>query len=169
MRAEAMLLSLCIVAMNISGCGLADSVVPAKGKSESRSSDTEPDPDDAKSYQKDLDELLSKKKAEAREWLANPKSVLWKGDRKQILDGVKAMYAAGAIKIYAVDIMEHEGREVSTEFAVELPADKDARAKVIKAHNKFWKRYLRHDDEDEVKSFTVTDQRQKYLIMNFDL
>lgn len=169
MRAEAMLLSLCIVSMNISGCGLADSAAPGKGKSETRSSDTEPDPDDAKSDQKDLEELLGKKKVEAREWLANPKSVLWKGDRKQILDGVKAMYAAGAVKIYAVDILEHEGREVSTEFAVELPADKVARSRVINAHNKFWKKYLRHDDAEELKSFTVTDQGQKYLIMNFDL
>jgi hypothetical protein len=115
-------------------------------------------------------ELLDDKAhtAEAKEWLAptHADHMLWKADRGTVTKLIDDLYDAGALKIWAVDINGAEKKQLVATFIVELPTDKDKRAKVIDTHNQFWKNAgASGEDLDDLRA---TELGQKYIVLDFD-
>lgn len=103
---------------------------------------------------------------EARAWL-DPKrteNALWKTSRQQTLQYVNDLYAAGAVKVYAV-YMPKDGTvriNLCAELFLELPANKEKRKAVMKQFNKIEKGIWGEDAEK------AKEEGQKYLSLNMD-
>jgi hypothetical protein len=106
--------------------------------------------------------------AEAKEWLSPTYSnhMLWKVDRKTITQLIDDLYAAGATKIWAVDINEAENKQLVATFVVELPTEKEKRTKVLDVHNQFWKKS--GGSEEDLADVLAAEFGQKYIVLDFD-
>ena len=98
-------------------------------------------------------------KAEAREWMKQPKHVFFKADPKQVAQFVEDFYQAGAEQVLIADIEEHDGVQYGESLLVVLPKDKAARAKLFLVESRADTAF-----EDD----PVTDQGQKYLYNSLD-
>jgi hypothetical protein len=98
-------------------------------------------------------------KAEAREWMKQPKHVFFKADSKQVAQFVEDFYQAGATQVLIADIEEHDGVQYGESLLVVLPKDKDARASLFQVGARADTAF----DDDP-----VTDQGQKYLFNGMD-
>ncbi len=108
--------------------------------------------------------------AEARAWLADEtKHKLWKVDRPTVVKLVDDLYAAGAASVDAAGIISEGDVQIAALFVVTLPREAAARAKVVEAHNAFWKDFLKDAEEDDLKDYQTRDAGQKHLVVNFDL
>lgn len=106
------------------------------------------------------DEIMaSSTKAEAREWMKQPKHVFFKADPKQVAQFVEEFYQAGAAQVYIADIEEEEGNFYGEGLLVVLPKDAAARAKLFEIESRADTVY--QDD-------TVPDKGQKYLYNGLD-
>jgi hypothetical protein len=102
---------------------------------------------------------------EALEWLNAPqgtKHVLWKTwDTAEARKQIKAIYDAGAPKVWAASPTEIKGSQVLAQFVIELPAEPKARQQIF-AWIHQWEKEI--DDDAPTK-----DQGQKYYEINLDL
>ncbi len=106
------------------------------------------------------DEIMaSNTKAEAREWMKQPKHVFFKADSKVVAQFVEDFYQAGAVSVYIADVEEEEGNQYGESLLVVLPKDPDARAKLFQVE-------ARADTQFE--DDPVTDKGQKYLYNGLD-
>lgn len=106
------------------------------------------------------DEIMSgTTKAEAREWMKQPKHVFFKADPKQVGQFVEDFYSAGATQVLIADIEEHDGVQYGESLLVVLPKDKAARTKVFEVGARADTAF-----EDD----PVSDQGQKYFYNGLD-
>jgi len=98
-------------------------------------------------------------KAEARDWMKQPKHVFFKADPKQVAQFVEDFYQAGATQVLIADIEEHDGVQYGESLLVVLPKDPAARAKTFQVGARADTAF---DDEP------VSDQGQKYLFNGLD-
>lgn len=106
------------------------------------------------------DEIMaSSTKAEARQWMKQPKHVFFKEDPTQVAGFVEEFYAAGAQQVLIGDIEDHEGTQYGGGLLVVLPKDAAARTKLFEINTRAETAY----QEDP-----VTDKGQKYLFYSFD-
>ena len=75
--------------------------------------------------------MASSAKAEARQWMKQPKHVFFKADPKQVGQFVEEFYQAGATQVLIADIEEHEGTQYGEGLLVILPKDSGVRAKLF--------------------------------------
>lgn len=98
-------------------------------------------------------------KAEAREWMKQPKHVFFKADPKQVAQFVEDFYGAGATQVLIADIEEHDGVQYGESLLVVLPKDPAARDKLFQVEARADTAF-----EDD----PVSDQGQKYLYNGLD-
>ena len=98
-------------------------------------------------------------KAEARDWMKQPKHVFFKADAKQVAQFVEDFYGAGATQVLIADIEEHDGVQYGESLLVVLPKDAAARAKLFQVGARADTAF----DDDP-----VSDQGQKYLFNGLD-
>lgn len=98
-------------------------------------------------------------KAEAREWMKQPKHIFFKADPKQVAQFVEDFYGAGATQVLIADIEEHDEVQYGESLLVVLPKDKTVRAKVFEVGARADTAF-----EDD----PVSDQGQKYLYNGLD-
>ncbi len=103
--------------------------------------------------------MASSTKAEAREWMKQPKHVFFKVDPKQVGQFVEEFYGAGATQVLIADIEEHEGTFYGEGLLVVLPKDKEIRAKLFAIGARADAAY---------QNDPVTDKGQKYLYYSLD-
>jgi hypothetical protein len=103
--------------------------------------------------------MASTTKAEAREWMKQPKHVFFKAEPKQVAHFVQEFYDAGATQVLVCDIEEEEGVQYGEGLLVVLPKDKDARAKLFAIG-------VRADTA--YQNDPTTDKGQKYLYYSLD-
>ena len=116
------------------------------------------------------------------EFFANPqKYKLWAGDPKAFQSLGEKCIAAGATAVYALPSKE-DG--MCDSFAIALPSEKAARAKVVEAYNQFWKDTLKvpaaspnptEDEKEEIEIakeefeyYLTKDFGQKYIFVAYD-
>jgi len=106
--------------------------------------------------------LAEEKMSEAREWLkGEPGRTIYNlGD--QAAPTVESLYAMGAAKVSCGATAEGDGGKIAVLVVIELPADPDARAKLIDWANTTDKK-LNGEDAEVIK-----DVGQKYVTVNFD-
>ena len=106
------------------------------------------------------DEIMaSNTKAEAREWMKQPKHVFFKADSKVVAQFVEDFYQAGATSVYIADIETEEGNDYGESLPVILPKDPAAREKLFQVETRADTTF----DDDP-----VTDKGQKYLYNGLD-
>jgi hypothetical protein len=124
----------------------------------------------AKADDKEAQDMLQDKAhlAEAKDWLspAHKNHMLWKGDRETITQLVNDLYDAGAPKVWAANINEAGANQIVAVFVVELPTEKDKRAKVFGVHNNFWKKS--GADQEDLKDLLIAENGQKFIVLDFD-
>lgn len=103
---------------------------------------------------------------EARAWL-DPKqtgNALWKTSRAQTSKWVDELYAAGATKVLAIYSPKENTVKINlcARLLIVLPADTEARRKVMKTYNRIDKELWGDDHTKE------RDEGQKYLELNMD-
>lgn len=103
--------------------------------------------------------MASTTKAEAREWMKQPKHVFFKADSKQVGKFVEEFYGAGATQVLICDIEENEGTQYGEAFLVVLPKEKDARVKLFEIGSRADAAY---------QNDPTTDKGQKYLYYSLD-
>ena len=112
------------------------------------------------SIDKHGDEIMaSTTKAEAREWMKDPKHVFFKADPKVVAQFVEDFYQAGAAQVYIADIEEEQGYDYGESLLVVLPKDPAARAKLFDVETRA---------DTEFQDDSVTDKGQKYLYNGLD-
>jgi hypothetical protein len=106
--------------------------------------------------------LAEDKMFEAREWLkGEPGRTIYNlGD--QAAPTVESLYTMGAAKVSCGATAEGDGGKIATMVVVELPAEPEARAKLIDWANTTDKK-LNGEDAEAIK-----DVGQKYVTVNFD-
>ncbi len=145
---------LACLALAVGGCEKGPSA------SSSSSSDSSGDGSLVSKVDKHGDEVMaSSAKAEAREWMKNPKHVFFKADPKEIKVFVEDFYGAGATQVMIADIESHEGTDYGEAMLIVLPKDSAARAKVFQIG-------VRADTA--FQNDPITDQGQKYLYYSLD-
>jgi hypothetical protein len=104
------------------------------------------------------------------EFFANPqKYKLWAGDPKAFQSLGEKCTAAGAPAVYAMPSKE-DG--MCDSFAIALPTDKAARAKVFEAYNQFWKDAIKvpasspNASEDEQDAVDIANEELEYYLAN---
>jgi hypothetical protein len=171
-------LSMAVFVVALAGCEPTAQVQELEIDENGNVVEVEPQPENPAEAAKSGDEevtkeLLADKEtyAEAKDWLSpkHANHALWKGDREAIVKVIDELYEAGAVKVYAVGFEKDDNPQIVAQFVAELPTDAAARKKVFDTHNKFWKKYLSGEDEEELKSFMEKDNGQKYIVLNFDL
>ncbi len=103
--------------------------------------------------------LIANKGVEAREWL-NPSHANHAGFKMSpatMLDWTNKFYAAGADKVYCVDMQTIGNSEVCAMFVIQMPNDPAARKAVLKVS----------DDLNE-EDHPSPDNNEKYLIEALD-
>lgn len=103
--------------------------------------------------------MASSTKAEARQWLKQPKHVFFKANPKTVAQFVDDFYNAGAQQVVIGEIEEEEGVQYGEALLVVLPKDSAARAKLFTIGTRAETQF----DEDP-----VTDKGQKYLYYSLD-
>lgn len=106
------------------------------------------------------DEIMaSSAKAEAREWIKQPKHVFFKADPKQVTQFVEDFYQAGATQVLITDIEQEEGNYYGEGLLVVLPKDPTARAKLFEIESRA---------DTTFDDTPVPDKGQKYLYNGLD-
>lgn len=106
------------------------------------------------------DEIMaSSQKAEARQWMKDPKNVFFKADPKQVAKFVEEFYQAGAAQVLIADLEEHNGVQYGESLLIVLPKDATARAKLFEIEARADTAF----DDDP-----VSDKGQKYLYNGLD-
>ncbi len=106
------------------------------------------------------DEIMaSSTKAEAREWMKQPKHVFFKANPKEVAQFVEDFYSAGATQVFIGDIEEEGGNFYGGSLLVVLPKDPGVRAKLFEVESRADTAF----QDDPVK-----DSGQKYLYNSFD-
>ena len=103
--------------------------------------------------------MTSTTKAEAREWMKQPKHVFFKADAKQVGKFVEDFYGAGATQVLICDIEEEEGAQYGEGLLVVLPTDKDARKKLFEVDARA---------NTAFQNDSTSDKGQKYLYYSLD-
>jgi hypothetical protein len=103
--------------------------------------------------------MASSAKAEAREWMKQPKHVFFKADPKEVAQFVEGFYGAGATQVLIVDIEEHEGVQYGEALLVVLPKDAAVRTKLFEIGARA---------DTAFQNDPVTDKGQKYLYYSLD-
>ena len=103
--------------------------------------------------------MASSAKAEARQWMQQPKHVFFKADPKQVAQFVEEFYRAGATQVLIADIEEHEGTQFGEALLVVLPKDAAARSKLFEVGARA---------DTAFQNDAVTDKAQKYLYYSLD-
>ena len=106
--------------------------------------------------------LKQKDAVEAKSWLAaRADRGMFGIERKTIVRGVDALYAAGAKKVTLAEISDYLNGPGAAQVIVELPADPAARKKVFKAWND-------HVFDDDYISLKAKEIGQTYLFAYTD-
>ncbi len=146
--------SLLVVLTLISGCGQQQSST-ASGDPDEQSQDAL-----IANIDQHGDEVMSSSdKAEARQWMKQPKHVFFKADPGQVAQFVEDFYNAGARQVLITDIEEFQGNQFGEALLVILPKDAGARAKLFEVGARADTAF----DNDP-----VTDKGQKYLYYSLD-
>jgi hypothetical protein len=103
--------------------------------------------------------MASSDKAEARQWMQQPKHVFFKSNPKEVAKFVEEFYQAGAEQVLVVDIEEHEGIQFGESLLVVLPKDPNARKKLFEIGARA---------DETFQNDPVTDKGQKYLYYSLD-
>jgi hypothetical protein len=103
--------------------------------------------------------MSSTAKAEARQWMTDPKHVLFKADPKEVGQFVEDFYKAGAVQVLIGDIEEHDGTLYGESLLVVLPQGKDLRAKIFEVVGRA---------DMAFENDPVSDKGQKYLYWSLD-
>jgi len=103
--------------------------------------------------------LASSAKAEARQWMKQPKHVFFKADPKQVGQFVEEFYRAGATQVLVADIEEHDGTQYGEALLVVLPKDSGVRAKLFEVGGRA---------DTAFQNDAVSDKGQKYLYYSLD-
>lgn len=106
------------------------------------------------------DEIMaSAAKAEARQWMKQPKHIFFKADAKQVAQFVEDFYSAGATQVLIADIEEEEGNQYGESLLVVLPKDPAIRAKLFEVEARA---------DTAFQDDPVSDKGQKYLYNSLD-
>jgi hypothetical protein len=103
--------------------------------------------------------MASATKAEARQWMKQPKHVFFKADPKEVAQFVEDFYNAGAPQVFIADIEEQEGYQYGESLLVVLPKNANARAKLFEVEARA---------DTAFQDDPVTDKGQKYLYNSLD-
>ena len=103
--------------------------------------------------------MASSAKAEAREWMKQPKHVLFKADSNQVAQSVEEFYKAGAEQVLVADLEEHGGIQFGDSLLVVLPKDPAARAKIFAVESRA---------DTAFQDDPVQEKGQKYLYNSFE-
>lgn len=138
---KALLVSFLLVAVAfVNGCSRPESAAAAK-------------------IDKNGDEIMaSSTRAEARQWMKQPKHVFFKADPKEVAKFIEDFYQAGAVQVYIADIEEFQGYQYGESLLVVLPKDASARAKLFQIGARA---------ETAFQNDPRTDVGQKYLYYQF--
>jgi hypothetical protein len=149
-----LLASLFLIALALAGgCSKSPSTTASSDSSE-QSKDTTADID------RHGEEIMaSSTKAEAREWMKQPKHVFFKQDSKVMAQFVEDFYQAGAVQVFIGDIEDHDGTQYGESLLVVLPKDSAARVKLFQVEDRANTQF--QDDP-------VSDKGQKYLWNSLD-
>jgi len=103
--------------------------------------------------------MASSAKAEARQWMKQPKHAFFKADPKQVGQFVEEFYRAGATQVLIADIEEHDGTQYGEALLVVLPKDAGVRAKLFEVGGRA---------DTAFQNDPVSDKGQKYLYYSLD-
>ena len=103
--------------------------------------------------------MASSAKAEARQWMKQPKHAFFKANPKEVAQFVEDFYNAGASQVFIADIEEHEGIQYGESLLVVLPKDPNARAKLFEVEARA---------DTAFQDDPVSDKGQKYLYNGLD-
>jgi len=103
--------------------------------------------------------LASSAKAEARQWMKEPKHVFFKANAKEVAQFVEEFYQAGAVRVLIADIEEHDNTQFGESLLVELPQAADLRAKIFEVGGRA---------DTAFQNDPVSDKGQKYLYYSLD-
>ena len=146
--------SLLIALVLASGCSKSRSTAAGDGSSE-QSQDSL-----IAGIDKHGDEIMaSSAKAEARQWMKQPKHVFFKADPKEVAQFVEDFYQAGAVQVFIADIEEESGNQYGESLLVVLPKDANARAKLFEVEARA---------DTAFQDDPVSDKGQKYLYNGLD-
>jgi len=146
------------VLLAFTGCNKSSSAPTSSGNSSSTNT-----PAAAPSQSQDDDDkaqtLIADKGVEAREWLnpSHANHVGFKMSPATMLDWTNKFYAAGAAKVYCVDMQTIGNNEICAMFVIEMPSDPAARKAVLKVSDN-----LNEEDHPSL------DNGEKYLIEALD-
>jgi hypothetical protein len=159
-----LVLFLVLTVLPLVGCGREGAKAAGAGGGERP--EVEAARDESEHYERLLAGKEDERAAEARDWL-DPKHanhVAWKVNKKRMREMTDALYAAGAVKVYAVyDPADETVKvELCAELLVALPAGKAERQKVIAACNKIEQQVWGPD------AAKATDVGQKFISLNLD-
>ena len=103
--------------------------------------------------------MASTTKAEARQWMKQPKHVFFKADPKEVAQFVEDFYQAGATQVLIADIEEEEGNQYGEALLIVLPGDATLRAKIFEVGTRA---------DTSFQNDPVSDKGQKYLYYSLD-
>jgi hypothetical protein len=103
------------------------------------------------------EEVASGAAAPALDWLAQPDNMLFEGDPESVQSLIESLHEAGAVDVWFTGIEPFGGKNLSAAIAVELPADPEARARLLRLEAEFWQ-----------ETETAPDVGQRYLEISFD-
>jgi hypothetical protein len=104
------------------------------------------------------EDLATGKGALARGWLEQDDNMLFEGDPEGVESLIESFYEAGATGVWFTGIEEFEGRNLTASIAVELPVEKEARARVFGVEAGYWGEH----------GEPTPDVGQRYLEVGFD-
>ena len=137
------------------GCSKQQSTATAGTHSEGQSEDSL----EAKVDKHGEEIMASSAKAEARQWMKQPKHVFFKADPKQVAQFVEEFYRVGATQVLIADIEEHEGTQYGEALLVVLPKDPGVRTKLFEVSGRA---------DTAFQNDPVSDKGQKYLYYSLD-
>ena len=103
--------------------------------------------------------MASSTRAEAREWMKEPKHIFFKADPKEVAGFVNDFYQAGAVQVFIADIEEYEGYQYGESLLVVLPEEASARARLFQIGARV---------ETAFQNDPESDVGQKYLYYSLD-
>jgi hypothetical protein len=134
------------------------------GKQSSTTESTDPDAPSQEALIAKVDKhgdevMASTARAEAREWMKQPKHIFFKADPKEVAGFVEEFYGAGATQVLIVDIEEDTGNQYGESLLVVLPKDATVRAKLFEIGSRA---------DTAFQEDPVSDKGQKYLYYSLD-
>jgi hypothetical protein len=111
----------------------------------------------------EIAQLIATRRLEAKQWLADPNHIVFEYGRENALKMTNDFYTAGAVGVYAVNVDEFEGKQITASFAVELPTDPAARKRILDKEAELMYGSVEVAGEDR-----TPDTGQKYLMIHVD-